>query len=356
MKKVICLILTLCMVSLLVACGNSGNVSAPSSQEESTKGENYNIFDDENAPEFNMRLGMSFVLEHPIGEGVTLLADLIEERSNGKIKIEIFPGCILGGERDMYESLQLGTLDLAVGGPVLANFLPEFEIINMPFLFESREHAYAAMDGKFGDDILKKLETVGIVGLGWFENGFYDLMNGKVRNVTSWKDISGLNIRTVESNGFMDGWTAIGANPVPMAATELFTALQNGTVDGICLSINGTYYLKLHEAKQVNYTTLNMYFGALPIIMSKIVWDKLPKEYQELFFECAVEAEELERRRFQEVEQNSLDKFIEHGLTYCEITGEAREEWKEKVISYVYPRYPKIVTDEYLAMIKEYAP
>ena len=85
--------------------------------------------------------------------------------------------------------------------------------------------------------------------------------------------------------------------------------------------------------------------------MSKIVWDKLPKEYQELFFECAVEAEELERRRFQEVEQNSLDKFIEHGLTYCEITGKLVRNGK-KVISYVYPRYPKIVTDEYLATSK----
>ena len=130
---------------------------------------------------------------------------------------------------------------------------------------------------------------------------------------------------------------------MPMAATELFTALQNGTVDGICLSINGTYYLKLHEAKQVNYTTLNMYFGAFPIIMSKIVWDKLPKEYQELFFECAVEAEELERRRFQEVEQNSLDKFIEHGLTYYEITGKLVRNGKRRL----YPMFIQGIQDRY---------
>lgn len=366
MKKFMTLGLALTMALSLVACGSgtsssSGTTSAAAQTEvkstEVTSSTDGDIFESSDAPTFNLRWGHSFNEKHPCGMAAQKAADLIKERSNGKITIETFPSASLGGERDMAEALQLGTLDFMVGGPVLANFLPEFEIMNMPFLFESREHAYAALDGEFGDALLDKLETVGFVGLGWYENGFYDVMNSKVRDVTSYKDLKGLNIRTVESNGFMDGWTAIGVNPVPMAATELYTALQNGTIDGICLSINGTYYIKAHEgANQINYTKINMFFGGLPVICSKVTWDKLPDEYKALIAECIDESQEYQRDENQKQEENSLAEFEKNGLTISEITGDAREEWKDVVTSYVYPKYPEICTEEYLAKIKKYAP
>lgn len=356
LKRFLALALALVMVLILGACGEEPAVEtvAPSADAEDPVDAG-NIFEDPDAPVFNFRAYCSAPDSAVNGAGAKYLCDIIRERSNGKIDYEYFGNAILGGERDMIESLQIGDLDMMVGGPVLANFSPSFEIMNMPFLFNSREHAYSALDGDFGAAVFEDVkEEAGIIGLGWFDNGFYDVMNGKYPEVTGYEQFAGLNIRTVESAGYQAGWIAVGANPVAMAVSEVYTSVQNGTVDGICLGITGTHSMGLHEAGQVNYCTLYMYYGALPILVSESSWNEMPEEYRELVVECVADAVEYERGLAMDYESGAIEDFEEAGCHYQVLDEAAREEWKEYVTGIVYPEFSDIITQDKLDLLAKY--
>ncbi len=164
--------------------------------------------------------------------GAQAFADEFAKLTNNRYKISIFPSGSLGGEREMVESVQLGTLDLVLTstGPV-GNFVPETLITDVPFLFRDYDHARKTLDGAIGQDLLSKFQAKGIVALAWAENGFRHLTNSK-RAVNTPEDLKGLKLRTMENPVHMTAFRALGASPAPMAFTELFTALQQGTVDG----------------------------------------------------------------------------------------------------------------------------
>ena len=164
--------------------------------------------------------------------GATAFADEFSKLTQGRYKIAIFASGSLGGEREMVESTQLGTLDLVVTstGPV-GNFVPETLITDIPFLFRDYDHARKTLDGQIGQELLAKFPAKGLVALAWAENGFRHLTNSK-RAVNTPDDMKGLKLRTMENPVHMTAFRALGASPAPMAFTELFTALQQGTVDG----------------------------------------------------------------------------------------------------------------------------
>jgi len=194
---------------------------------------------------------------HSYQVGAKYLAEQLEKRSNGKITAVIFPSSQLGGERDTVESAQMGTVDIAITGAApLANFNKNFTVFDFPGLFTSSEQASAVMDGEIGSGMFESLDANGLVGLCYFDNGFFNTFNSK-RDVTKIEDMVGLNIRTMENAVYMATYKAFGSNPVPMAAGEVYTALQTGTVDGFCLSFNAAYALKWYEqAKSVMYADL----------------------------------------------------------------------------------------------------
>ena len=180
----------------------------------------------------SLKLGHAQSATSAFQVGAQAFADEFARLTQNRYKIAIFASGSLGGEREMVESVQLGTLDMVVTstGPV-GNFVPEVLITDIPFLFRDYDHARKTLDGPIGQDLLSKFPPKGIVALAWAENGFRQLTNSK-RAVNTPEDMKGLKLRTMENQVHMTAFRALGASPAPMAFTELFTALQQGTVDG----------------------------------------------------------------------------------------------------------------------------
>ena len=167
--------------------------------------------------------------------GSTMFCDEVEKGTQGRYKCQQFPNSALGGEREMIEAVQLGTLDLVntSTGPV-GNFVPEVKIVDIPFLFRDYDHARRYLDSAAGQELLTKFPAKGLVALAWTENGFRHMTNNK-RSIVKPADAAGLKMRTMENKVHMEGYRAFGIQPTPMAFPEVFGALQQGTVDGLSL-------------------------------------------------------------------------------------------------------------------------
>lgn len=221
--------------------------------------------------------------------------ELVEQKTNGQVKIEVFPNASLGDERTLIEGMQLGTVDMGVitNGPI-ANFMPQIAVFEMPFIFASPEEAYKVLDGEVGQKVLKSLESINLKGLAFAERGFRNLTNSK-RPVNKPADVAGLKIRVMENPVYIDTFKALGANTVPMAWTECLTALQQGTIDGQENPVGVIYSFKLYESQKHLSLTKHTYAPAT-ILMSKKVFDSLPKETRDILVKSAQEAAVHERK------------------------------------------------------------
>lgn len=198
-------------------------------------------------------------------------------RTNGQFAFEHFPASALGSEREMLESMQLGSIDLLIttNGP-MGNFVKDFDVLDVPFLFRDYAHARNVLDGTVGDELLKKLDSVNLVGLAWGENGFSQLTNNR-RPVHNVADIKGLKIRTKQNETQIIAFRALGALPTPMAWTELFTALQQGAVDGQENPLGVITGAKFQDI-QKHITLTNHAYSAVSIIASNKFWNSLKPE------------------------------------------------------------------------------
>lgn len=221
--------------------------------------------------------------------------ELVETGSNGELKVSIFPNAKLGDERTLLERMKLGVVDAGIitGGPII-NFMPKFGVIDLPFIFSSPEHAYKVLDGPIGKQMLAEMEQFGWKGLAYGERGFRNLTNSK-REVKTPEDIKGLKIRLMQNPVYVDSFKALGANAVPMAWTEVLTALQQGTVDGQENPLNVIVAFKLYETQKYLSITRHAYAPNV-IMMSMKTWKKLSPEQQSLVAESAQAAAEYNRK------------------------------------------------------------
>jgi tripartite ATP-independent periplasmic transporter solute receptor, DctP family len=194
-----------------------------------------------------LKAGHAVDPSHPYHRGLVEFARLIENRTNGKYRIDLYPSAQLGNERDMIEGLQLGTLDLVVTstGPV-SNFVPRMGVVDLPYLFKNRQHAYTVLDGPIGESLLEGFKGNGIVGLAFWENGFRCLTNSR-RPIKTPEDVKGLKIRTMEN---IATFKCLGASPTPMAWSEVFTSLQQGVLDGQENPISIIYHQRIYEVQK----------------------------------------------------------------------------------------------------------
>ncbi len=263
---------------------------------------------------FVFKLGHAVNEQHPYHAGAVKFKEIVEERTGGNVEIKLYPNNQLGsGERDMVEGLQLGTVDLVVTstGP-LSGFEKKFMLFDFPFLFRDKEHAYKVLDGEIGQYVLGLLEKQGIKGLAWYENGFRHFTNSK-KEVLTPEDVKGMKLRTMENKVHMGIWKALDAIPTPMAWGEVFTALQQGTVDGQENPIPIIYTQKVYEVQKYLSLTGHVYSPAV-LLMSKAQFDKLPAEYQEIFIEAAQESGALERQMITQMENEQVDKLKAEGM------------------------------------------
>lgn len=319
-KKLIWLAPFLFLAMLLAGCGGGSSESSSDtgSTESGTETETETEVSVDEGATFELKAGHSQTEEHPYHVAMVELAKNVSERTDGKVNIEIFPLNQLGAERELTEALTLGTADMSISSTApLANFYPQIGIVDMPFLFESREHAYNVLDSEIGQGLLAGLEDAGLMGLAWGENGFRHITNSK-HPITKPEDLQGLKIRTQENQIHLDAFEALGAQPTPMAWNEALTALQQGVVDAQenPLIIADTY--KLHESNQVYMTLTGHIYSPAVVLFSKPVWDTLPAEYQEILQEEAKKAGDKIRELGTQADTDSLEVVKAAGVEVIE--------------------------------------
>jgi TRAP-type transport system periplasmic protein len=264
-----------------------------------------------------LKIGYAVPLNSHYGVGATVFCDEMEKGTQGRYKCQHFPAAALGGEREMIEAVQLGTQDLVntSTGP-LGNFVPDTKIVDIPFLFRDYAHARAVMDGPIGQDLLKKMQGKGLIGLAWTENGFRHMTNNK-RPIMTASDAAGLKVRTMENKVHMDGYKTFGLLPTPMAFPELFTALQQGTVDGQENPIPVILAAKFSQVQKHLSLTSHVYSPAI-LILSPKVWDKLSDADKKAFVSAAQTASTAQRKRVNDDEANGIAQLRKDGMQVLE--------------------------------------
>jgi TRAP-type transport system periplasmic protein len=264
-----------------------------------------------------LKIGYAVVRDSHYGAGANAFCEDIEKNTAGRYKCQHFPASALGGEREMIESAQLGTIDLVVTstGPV-GNFVPETKIVDIPFLFRDYDHARKTLDGPIGQDILTKFPARGIQALAWAENGFRHMTNNK-RAITSASDAAGLKMRTMENKVHMDGYKTFGILPTPMAFPEVFGALQQGVIDGQENPIPVILASKFSQVQKHLSLTGHVYSPAL-ILMSGAGFNKLSDADKRIFTEAGKKGAVAMRNRVASDEARGVAQLKSEGMQIVE--------------------------------------
>jgi len=261
-----------------------------------------------------LRMGFGLPVEAHYGVGAAHMQKLVAERMGGRYRIELFPNFQLGGEREMTEGAQLGTIDLVITstGPV-GNFVPETRIFDIPFLFRDYAHARGLLDSQIGQDLLGRFTARGLVGVVWMENGFRHLTNSR-REVNSPADVRGLKVRTMENQVHMRAFTTLGALPTPMAFSELIPALQQGTVDGQENPISVIVANNINQVQKFMTLTNHVYSPSVMICNPGTV-GKLSAGDRAHFQEAARAAQKANRDRVSADDASGVEELRRRGMT-----------------------------------------
>jgi tripartite ATP-independent transporter DctP family solute receptor len=266
----------------------------------------------------NLKVGMTLEMDSHYGMGLQELKRLLAQYSNGSIELEIFPSSTQGGERDMIESVSLGTLEMALisTGPV-PNSFPDFAVLDLPYLFPTAEIAYKVLDGEVGTSLLNQMPAKGIIGLGFWENGFRHVTNS-VREIKTPADLRGLKIRTMENDIHMNAYRHYGASPTPMAMGEVFIALQQGTVDGQENPAINILTSRLNEVQKYMSITGNFYSPSI-LLFSKVVYDRMTQAQKDILVKAATEAKVWQRKYSQDNTASAIEKIKASGTIVTEV-------------------------------------
>lgn len=284
-----------------------------------------------------LKIGYPTSPQSHYGVGSSTFCEEIKSGTEGRFVCEQFPNSALGGEREMIESVQLGTLDLVntSTGP-LGNFVPSVRIVDIPFLFRDYDHARKVMDGDIGEKLLDDMQERGLIGLAWTENGFRHMTNS-VRPIVKADDAKGLKMRTMENKVHMDGYKTFGILPTPMAFPELFTALQQGTVDGQENPIPVILAAKFSQVQDHLSLTNHVYSPAI-LILSPQVWNQLSDADKKVFKAAAQKAAAAQRKKVNDDEANGIDILRKEGMQVVEqVDGESFRQ----AITPAYAEYAK---------------
>jgi TRAP-type transport system periplasmic protein len=297
-----------------------------------------------------LKMNISVAQNSHYGVAVDTFAREVEKRTGGRYKIQNFYSGALGAERESVEGVQLGTLDLTLTstGPI-PNFVPDVAILDIPFLFRDYGQARAVLDGPIGQDLLQKFPPKGIVALAWAENGFRHMTNSK-RAVNVPDDLRGLKMRTMENPIHIQAYKQFGILPTPMAFTEVYTALQQGTVDGQENPLSVITSAKLDQV-QKNLTLTGHVYSPAIILMNKAQWDKLPGADKQAFLESAREAVKANRARVDEDEAKAVADLRAKGMVIVENVDKSKFQ---AALAPVYVDFGKRFGQENIDRIQNY--
>ncbi|MBC7710400.1 MAG: TRAP transporter substrate-binding protein DctP [Rhizobacter sp.] len=270
-----------------------------------------------------MKISISIAQNSHQGVGIDTFAKEVERRTGGRYKVQTFYSGALGAERESIEATQLGTQELTLTstGPV-PNFVPEVRILDVPFLFRDYAHARSVLDGPIGQEMLAKFDAKGLKALAWAENGFRHMTNSK-RAINGPDDLKGLKMRTMENPVHIQAYKGFGINPTPMAFTEVFMALQQGTVDGQENPLSVITAAKFEQVQKYLSLTGHVYSPAV-ILMNKGKFDELTSADKQHFIDAAKEAAKANRARVDQDEKTAVADLRAKGMQVIDVVDRSK--------------------------------
>lgn len=332
MKKIV-LLITLLLTLVLAACGRpdsgGGTTSGGEDGEES----------------FTIRIPHLVPEEHSSHVALETFKETVEAESDGRVTVELYPnGQLYGSDREAIEAVQLGNVEMTLPAVApLASFNEKFMVFDLPFLFNSTEAAYRALDGELGQELLEDLKSDNLKGFVFGENGFRHTSNNE-GPIESPEDLDGLKLRTLENPLHTDTFKAFGANASPFAFGELYTALQQKTYDAMECPISLYYTNKFYEVQ--DYLTLTGHvYAATILLMNNDFYNELPEDVQQIVTEASEQFRADQRELSQEQNIMFLDELKANGMEVNELTEEQKDVFRQAAVS-VYDEYvPKIGED-----------
>ena len=282
--------------------------------------------------EQNIKFATVLNADHPQGQSMIKFSELVAARSSGKIKVKTFFGGTLGSDVTFVSQLQGGVLEMAV--PECSTFvgikgLKEFGLLNLPLLFNDSKEADAVLDGPFGKKLIAKLPEAGLIGLGFWENGFRHVTNSR-RPINRFEDLAGLKLRVIQNPLFIETFNQLGANAVPMPWPEVYPGLESKAIDGQENPLPTLLSSKLYEVQ--NHAVLSGHFySSWMLLMSKKFWDRLNPEEQQVIAEAAKEVQGLERIAVRSYADKALEELKGHGMKITTLPETEKARMKEKL-------------------------
>jgi len=267
---------------------------------------------------------------HPIVLGMDRFAELVDKKSAGRLKVQVFAGGALGSDQANVSALQGGTLEMAsMNSGIFASLVKDFAIYDFPFLFGNPKEADAVVDGPFGQGLHRKLEDKGVVGLAYYELGFRELTNSR-RPVRKVEDIAGLKLRVIPNPINVDWVTALGANPTPLPFPELYAALEQKAVDGQENPVATIKGAKLFEVQKY-LTMTNHQYNPQSVVVSKRFWDTLAPADRKILQDAATESAAYQRTQSRAMLQSGVEDLRKAGMEITELPAAEVAKLREKM-------------------------
>lgn len=342
-KKALALLLAMAMTATMAGCGLAAttapdNSSNNDSNNDSTKSDNTEVGTYGSSAETQGKTN-PIVVKVSNGAGETspgvkaqlsVFAPMVENNSKGNIGVEVYSGAQLGDDTTATEMVVAGQLEINnTSTAPLVGYVPELGIFDIPFLFADEAEADKVLASEVGDYLNAKLADKGIINLAWNENGFRELTNSK-HAVATVADVAGLKIRTMENKFHQELWNSLGATATPMSSSELYTALEQGTVDGEENPVANFYSYQFQEVQK--YITMsNHIYSPFLFDMSKKIWDTYDADTQAILTEAAKAFGEEEKKINRQAAADNLQSCIDdYGMEVTYLTDDAKAEFVAK--------------------------
>ncbi|MCF6096464.1 DctP family TRAP transporter solute-binding subunit [Thermovorax subterraneus] len=318
MKKIrllsLMLVLILTLSLILSGCGGAKN-SADNTNTNEQK---------QDGGQITLKVAHIFAPTHPANKGLEKFAELVAQKTNGKVKVDIYHSGVLGGDTEELQQVIAGSLDAAIimGIDIWQGMDKRAAVEGLPFLFKDEKHAHAALDGEFGE-LLKKevLEPTGVKVLAFWENGFRHFTNNK-RPIRTPEDMKGIKFRSSQSPIRIKMFNVLGSSAIPIAFPELYTALQQGTVDGQENPLPVIESSRFYEVQKYLSLSGHLYNAGVFIINPK-VWESYPEDVKKAIQEAAIEARDYERKLNSEENDKIIERLKAAGMQVNEIDRES---------------------------------
>ena len=277
-----------------------------------------------------LKLGIGLSEDHPQGQSAKKFAELLAQKTGGKVTVKVFANGALGNDVTMISALRGGTQEMVVpDSSTLVGIVKDFGVINFPLSINSAQEADALLDGPFGQKLLALLPEKGLVGLGFWENGFRNITNSR-RPIAKAEDIVGLKLRVIQNPLFIETFATLGANATPMAFTELYSAMEQKAVDGQENPTATILASKFYEV-QKHVVTSNHMYSAWVLLISKKAWDGFTADEKTAVQEAARESTVYERKVIRDFSANALAELKKQGMQVTELPAAEQAKMRDKL-------------------------